>query len=84
MTTIRFRRSFESGLQFSRTSKIVANKWFIVNSARYFENLSTEEAKDIFEREFVKAFNKGKLPAMYYSGDIPVELQQRATHTRHK
>lgn len=60
---------------------------------RSFEDLSSEQAHTVFEEEFIKQFNKGKLPAMFYPqnqvpGDnangIPSELREAAMKTKHK
>jgi hypothetical protein len=34
---------------------------------RPFETLSSEDAHEMFEKHFVKDFNSGKLPDMFYS-----------------
>ncbi len=40
----------------------------MLNNYRNFEDLSTKESRKIFEKEFIPAYNKGILPAMYYTG----------------
>ena len=59
---------------------------------RSFEDLSSEQAHQVFEEEFIKQFNKGKLPAMFYPAQvpggsvnsIPTELREAAMKTKHK
>ena len=60
---------------------------------RSFEDLSSEQAHQVFEEEFIKQFNKGKLPSMFYPqtqipggsvNSIPTELREAAMKTKHK
>lgn len=44
--------------------------WLKLSKNVYFEDLSSKEAHKIFEKEFVKDYNKGKLTAMYYDGKM--------------
>ena len=60
---------------------------------RCFEDLSSEQAHQVFDEEFIKQFNKGKLPSMFYPqtqipggsvNGIPTELREAAMKTKHK
>ena len=60
---------------------------------RSFEDLSSEQAHAFFEEEFIKQFNKGKLPTIFYpqtqvpgggANGIPSELREAAMKTKHK
>ncbi|XP_051194718.1 uncharacterized protein [Lolium perenne] len=42
-------------------------KWLKEEKGKYFSDLSSESARDIFLK-FVKQWNKGKLPSQYYEG----------------
>lgn len=42
--------------------------WLKIAKGTYFEDLISKEAHKIFEKEFVKDYNKGKLSSMYYDG----------------
>jgi ABC-type Zn2+ transport system substrate-binding protein/surface adhesin len=42
--------------------------WLKLAKNEYFEDLSSKEARKLFEKEFMKDFNKGKLSSMYYDG----------------
>uniref|UniRef100_A0A453NK60 Uncharacterized protein n=1 Tax=Aegilops tauschii subsp. strangulata TaxID=200361 RepID=A0A453NK60_AEGTS len=41
--------------------------WLKEEKGKYFSDLSSESARDIFLK-FVKQWNKGKLPSQYYVG----------------
>ena len=49
----------------------------------FFEDLTTVEAKDLFQK-FSKAFNKGRLPPMYYDGNIPLAVRGSIVKSKHK
>jgi hypothetical protein len=49
---------------------------------KHFENLTSDSARDIFAQEFCRAWNKGKLPDMYYQG-ISSELRRSLGRTSH-
>jgi hypothetical protein len=44
--------------------------WLKLSKGQYFEDLSSKDARKVFEKDFVKDYNKGKLSAMYYEGKI--------------
>jgi hypothetical protein len=50
---------------------------------RPFEDLTSDEARNLFNNTFVPDFNDGKLPLMFYEG-IPFEIREAATKTTHK
>lgn len=43
--------------------------WLKLYKEMFFENLSTKETRDLFEGEFMKHYNKGKLSSMFYDGN---------------
>eukprot|EP01039_Chlorochromonas_danica_P004725 gene4725-5173_t len=49
-----------------------------------FEDLSSEEARSLFEEEFLPAYNSASLDSFYYSGDIPLEVRKNTTSTQHR
>jgi len=57
--------------------------WLKLCRDLYFEDLSTVEAKALFEK-FSKAFNKGRLSAMYYDGNIPLAVRGSIVKSKHK
>ena len=58
--------------------------WLRVSKSTNFESLTTIEARELFADSFCKAWNKGKLAAMYYEGTIPAELRHECAKTGHK
>lgn len=58
--------------------------WLKLSKNIYFEDLTSKEAHKIFEKEFVKDYNKGKLTPMYYDGKIPLEIRSSTVKTQHK
>ena len=58
--------------------------WLKAKKDVAFESLSSEENRKIFGSEFVKAFNKGKLPSMYYDGIPPEILKSIGGKSTHK
>jgi hypothetical protein len=42
--------------------------WLKLAKGEFFEDLSSKDARKIFEKDFVKDFNKGRLSAMFYDG----------------
>ncbi len=42
--------------------------WLKLSQNVFFEDLTSKEARKIFDKEFVKDYNKGKLTSMYYDG----------------
>jgi hypothetical protein len=42
--------------------------WLKLSKGLYFEDLTSKDARKIFDKDFVKDYNKGKLSAMYYEG----------------
>ena len=53
-------------------------EWLRKSKGIYFEDLSSEEAKDRFD-SFVKRWNKGKLKDVYYNGEIRAKDSTRRT-----
>jgi hypothetical protein len=47
------------------------------------DDLSTEEATDLFTKKFVKKWNRGELPKMFYQG-LPDAVVEQTKRTRHK
>ena len=58
--------------------------WLKISKGMYFEDLTSKDARKLFEKDFVKDFNKGKLNKMYYDGNIPLEIRNSAVKTQHK
>jgi len=56
---------------------------YLRSQGKNFETLSSEAARRHFDK-FCKAYNKGKLNAMFYSGSFPSSLLGEATHTQHR
>lgn len=46
--------------------------------------MTSTETRELFDRKFVREYNKGRLPDMYYSGSIPHELRETVLKTGHK
>jgi len=42
--------------------------WLKLSENVFFEDLTSKEARKMFDKEFVKDYNKGKLTSMYYDG----------------
>lgn len=42
--------------------------WLKLSKNTFFEDLTSKDARKIFEKDFVKDYNKGKLQSMYYDG----------------
>lgn len=42
--------------------------WLKLSQNVFFEDLTSKEARKMFDKEFVKDYNKGKLTSMYYDG----------------
>lgn len=86
MITLRNRWNFVSGyakngiIHYLITLLRYANKCF---RKLYFEDLTSKEAMDLFERKFVKKFNRGELKSMYYRG-IPSDILDQTKRTAHK
>lgn len=51
------------------TKSLEFRVWLKLGKGTYFEDLTSKEAHKIFEKEFTKDYNKGKLSAMYYDGE---------------
>jgi hypothetical protein len=48
-----------------------------------FESLDSDKAREIFAAEFVKDYNKGRLPDMFYT-EIPAEIREATLKTQHQ
>jgi hypothetical protein len=48
-----------------------------------FEEQSSEESRQCFNKEFVPDYNGGKLPLMFYDG-IPYDIRESTAKTSHK
>jgi hypothetical protein len=58
--------------------------WLRLLKNTHFEDLSSDAAHKLFDEEFVRAYNKRKLPAMFYApGGLPTEVREQATRTKH-
>ncbi|CAM9095243.1 unnamed protein product [Phaeothamnion confervicola] len=57
--------------------------WLLRNKKRAFEDLSSEETHEMFEK-FVGKWNMGSLEPMFYSSAIPQSLVDEACKTHHK
>lgn len=44
--------------------------WLKLSENVFFEDLTSKEARKLFDKEFVKDYNKGKLTSMYYDGQL--------------
>jgi hypothetical protein len=44
--------------------------WLKIERNIYFEDLTSADARKLFDKDFVKYYNKGKLDAMYYAGKL--------------
>jgi hypothetical protein len=53
-------------------------EWLRKSKGVYFEDLTSEKAKDRFD-SFVKRWNKGKLKDVYYNGEIRAKDSKRRT-----
>ena len=56
---------------------------YLRSHGKNFEDLSSEAARRHFAK-FCKAYNKGKLDVMFYSGTFPSSLLGEATRTQHR
>ncbi|RQM16146.1 hypothetical protein DD237_004591 [Peronospora effusa] len=56
--------------------------WLTQTKNKYVDDLSTTEALHLFNAEFAKKWNRGKLATMFYTGlpDIVVEQTKRTRH----
>ncbi|DAZ99147.1 TPA: hypothetical protein N0F65_010231 [Lagenidium giganteum] len=57
--------------------------WLHQKRNKYVEELSTQEATELFEDKFVKRWNDGRLDAMFYKG-IPEAVLEQTKRTRHQ
>lgn len=57
--------------------------WLAQHKGKYVDDLSTEEATELFRDEFARKWNKGKLKDMFYTG-IPESVLEQTKRTRHK
>ncbi|GMF29044.1 unnamed protein product [Phytophthora lilii] len=55
----------------------------MVCRGKYVDDLSTEEATELFTDEFAKKWNRGKLPKMFYGG-LPESVVEQTKRTRHR
>mmetsp|Transcript_16906 Transcript_16906/g.37559 ORF Transcript_16906/g.37559 Transcript_16906/m.37559 type:complete len:172 (-) Transcript_16906:3554-4069(-) len=58
--------------------------WLKLTKGSYFEDLTSKDARKIFEKDFVKDFNKGRLSAMFYDGNIPHDIRAATVKSQHK
>ena len=59
--------------------------WLRLFQQKNFEDLSTVEAHELFENDFVKLWNRRKLPSMFFDKNgIPAEVREQAMKTTHQ
>ncbi|GLE07023.1 hypothetical protein PINS_up016871 [Pythium insidiosum] len=56
--------------------------WLFRRRGKYLEELSSEDAVELFRSKFMRRWNDGKLDRMYYEG-IPESVLEQTKRTRH-
>ncbi|KAI9919502.1 hypothetical protein PsorP6_017428 [Peronosclerospora sorghi] len=56
--------------------------WLAQTKSKYVDDLSTEEATELFNVDFAKKWNRGKLHKMFYEG-LPEAVVEQTKRTRH-
>ncbi|TYZ66564.1 hypothetical protein PybrP1_001363 [[Pythium] brassicae (nom. inval.)] len=56
--------------------------WLAQTKNKYVEDLTTQEASALFQRKFVKKWNRGRLARMFYEG-IPEHVLEQTRRTKH-
>ncbi|ETL85019.1 hypothetical protein, variant 3 [Phytophthora nicotianae] len=57
--------------------------WLAQTKNKYVDDLSTDEAMDLFTDEFARKWNRGKLSKMFYEG-LPDAVVEQTKRTRHQ
>ncbi|KAF4322499.1 hypothetical protein BBO99_00002661 [Phytophthora kernoviae] len=57
--------------------------WLTQSKGKYVDDLSTEEATQLFRDDFVRKWNRGKLAEMFYKG-LPDAVLEQTKRTRHR
>ncbi|KAG1694429.1 hypothetical protein DVH05_021509 [Phytophthora capsici] len=57
--------------------------WLAQTKNKYVDDLSTDEATELFTHEFARKWNRGKLSSMFYEG-IPDSVVEQTKRTRHR
>ncbi|KAG6616600.1 uncharacterized protein IUM83_13076 [Phytophthora cinnamomi] len=57
--------------------------WLAQSKGKYVDDLSTEEATELFTDEFARKWNRGKLAKMFYEG-LPESIVEQTKRTRHR
>ncbi|EGZ15120.1 hypothetical protein PHYSODRAFT_301786 [Phytophthora sojae] len=57
--------------------------WLAQSKGKYVDDLSTDEAMELFTDEFAKKWNRGKLAKMFYEG-LPESVVEQTKRTRHR
>ncbi|EEY63425.1 uncharacterized protein PITG_15155 [Phytophthora infestans T30-4] len=57
--------------------------WLAQSRNKYVDDLSTDEAMELFTDEFAKKWNRGKLSKMFYQG-LPDAVVEQTKRTRHQ
>ncbi|KAL4140106.1 hypothetical protein PRNP1_015181 [Phytophthora ramorum] len=57
--------------------------WLAQTKGKYVDDLSTDEATELFTDQFAKKWNRGKLSTMFYEG-LPDAVVEQTKRTRHR
>ncbi|KAL3663748.1 hypothetical protein V7S43_011163 [Phytophthora oleae] len=57
--------------------------WLAQTKTKYVDDLSTDEATELFTHKFARKWNRGKLAPMFYEG-LPDSVVEQTKRTRHR